>query len=164
MQQILEIKHRLDGERVTYPATLLDRGPGFAAILYVLPRETAVEDLRLPPGTLTVAYYWEDRPYNLYHWIDPRGSTLAFYFNLSRGTAVRDREVEWHDLAVDVLVTPDGTARVLDEHEVPPDLPAEVREAVSSAREAVLRDMADLWETIEPASRRYLAAARRAGP
>lgn len=157
MAGILEVKHTLDGEQRTYPSTLLDAGEGFAAILYVLPESARVDDLDLPAGTATVAYYWADRPYNLYHWVDPAGRTLAFYFNLARATAITPGQIEWWDLAADVLVTPDGRVRVLDEDEVP----VEVEPEVARARAALERDLPDLLAAVEPSSRRYLARAER---
>lgn len=38
--------------------------------------------LTIPIGSYTIAYYWKDRPYNLYIWRDNEGNYLGSYFNI----------------------------------------------------------------------------------
>jgi hypothetical protein len=59
------------------------------------------------------------------------------------GDVVRldDREIEWQDLIVDVLGTPDGTVRVLDEDELPGDLDADLRLRIEIARDRLVDEM-----------------------
>ena len=61
--------------------------------------------------------------------------------------------MEWQDLEVDVLVTPDLRARVLDEDRLPADLPAERRGEIAAAADRVMREYAEVVMVTEAASR-----------
>ncbi|HBY93834.1 MAG TPA: hypothetical protein DEP84_07655 [Chloroflexi bacterium] len=129
----VEVKVRLSGERLHFTCELLEQRPDRVVLRYVLPGAGRVHDVELPAGTMTIAYYWPERPYNVYHWVQPDGRTIAHYFNLSGPATIADDRVEWQDLVVDVLVTPDGRVRVLDEDELPSWLEDEVREHIAWA-------------------------------
>ncbi|HEV2283297.1 MAG TPA: DUF402 domain-containing protein [bacterium] len=155
---VLEVKRRLDGSARTYPCEAAEIAADRAVLLYRLPNQGRVADLVLPAGTLTVAYYWTERPYNVYHWIAPSGETLAYYFNLSGPVRIGPDRLEWEDLEVDVLVTPDGRVQILDEDAVPASAAARLPE-IARARERVFADWRDVSADVERASR---AAAARA--
>jgi uncharacterized protein len=154
--EVLEVKRTLDGVVHTFPCTAVETTPVRAVLRYTLPRPGRVADLTLPAGTLTLAYYWVDRPYNVYHWLSPEGETLAYYFNLSGPVHVTDDRVDWEDLAVDVLVTPDRRVRVLDEDQIPPDAVGRSGE-IARARDRVLRDWEQVVREIHATSRDLLA-------
>ncbi len=105
---------------------------------YLIRDERALDGtgLVLPAGTLTIAHYWVDRPYNVYHWID-RGRTLAYYCNVSEETVIRDDLVEYLDLTVDVLIDPAGSVLVLDEDDLPADLSSGRRRTIARALEEI---------------------------
>jgi hypothetical protein len=153
---VLEVKHTLGGEEHTYACRAVEWSPERAVLLYTLTREGRVAGLALPAGTLTVAYYWSARPYNVYHWIAPGGTTLAYYFNLSGPARIASDRLEWEDLEVDVLVSPDGRPRVLDEDRVPAGAAARLPE-ITAARDRVLCDYRSVTEGVEAASRALLA-------
>jgi uncharacterized protein DUF402 len=155
---VLEVKRRLDGAVRTYPCEAAEIADDHAVLLYRLPGAGRVADLALPAGTLTVAYYWIDRPYNVYHWIAPSGETLGYYFNLSGPVQIGRDRVEWEDLEVDVLITPDGRVQVLDEDAVPPDAAARLPE-IARAGERVLADWRTVGKDVERASRAVVARA-----
>jgi hypothetical protein len=163
--QILEVKRTLAGETKTYACRAAELASDHAVLLYTLERPGAVAGLTLPAGTLTVAYYWADRPYNVYHWISPDGTTLAYYFNLSGPPRIGDARLEWEDLEVDVLVTPDAQARVLDEDRVPANA-ADRWPEIASARDRVLLEYRDVTRSVEAATRTMLSsgAYSAAGP
>ena len=160
---VLEVKRRLDGSVRTYPCEAVEADRDHAVLLYRLPGQGRVAGLVLPAGTLTLAYYWADRPYNVYHWIAPSGETLAYYFNLSGPVIIARDRLEWEDLEVDVLATPDGRVQILDEDAVPesaaPRLPEIVR-----ARERVLADRPAVSRDVERASRAFLAGSGAVRP
>ena len=149
---VLEVKRRLDGSVRTYPCEAVEIAADRAVLLYRLPGQGRVADLVLPAGTLTVAYYWLDRPYNVYHWMAPSGETLAYYFNLSGPVRIGPDGLEWDDLEVDVLVTPDGRVQILDEDAVPAAAAARLPE-IARARERVLADWPAVVADVERASR-----------
>jgi predicted RNA-binding protein associated with RNAse of E/G family len=135
---ILEIKRSLGGLRKEFQCRLVERQPGGAIVLFVSGERYEVAGLALPPGTVTLGHFWSGRAYNVYHWLEPSGATLAHYFNLAAETSIDERTIRWSDLALDVLVLPGGPARVLDEDELPGDLAPATRECIEDARKQVL--------------------------
>ncbi|RBP86865.1 uncharacterized protein DUF402 [Cytobacillus firmus] len=78
--------------------------------------------LTIPKGSYTIAYYWKERPYNLYFWRDHKGNYLGSYFNIVKNTWISDRMVSFEDLIIDILVLPNGEYFILDEDELPESL------------------------------------------
>ncbi len=154
--EILEIKRTLAGTVHTFPCVAAEITPRRAVLLYTVSKGRRIANLELPPGTVTVAYYWTDRPYNVYHWVSPVGETLAWYFNVSGPVRIGDGRVEWDDLEVDVLVTPDLRVQVLDEDRLPAQLAIAQRAAIEDARARVLREYAAVAREVEIASREFL--------
>ncbi|NEX80349.1 DUF402 domain-containing protein [Bacillus thermocopriae] len=76
-------------------------------------------NITIPVGSYTIAYYWEDRPYNLYFWRDKDGNYLASYFNIVKNTKFEENVVSFEDLIIDVLALPNGEYFILDEDELP---------------------------------------------
>ena len=65
---VVERKIGLDGTLSDFVCERLRLEPGKRAVLrYVVDRERPVADgeLILPAGTVTIAHYWSDRPYNV---------------------------------------------------------------------------------------------------
>ena len=155
--EIVEIKRTLGGSVQVFPCEAAEVTPRRAVLLYTVSNARRIATLDLPPGTMTVAYYWADRPYNVYHWISPGGDTLGWYFNVSGPVRISERQVEWQDLEVDVLVTPDLRCRVLDEDRLPEALGESQRTAIAAARARVLREYADVVREVAAASHDFLA-------
>jgi uncharacterized protein len=78
--------------------------------------------LTIPKGSYTIAYYWKDRPYNLYIWRDNNGNYLGAYFNIVKNTYMTDHFVSFEDLIIDIMVLPSGDYFILDEDELPEPL------------------------------------------
>ena len=155
--EITEIKRTLTGSVQAFRCVAVEMTASRAVLLHTLTGPRRLGSLELTAGTVTVAYYWIDRPYNVYHWLSPQGDTIACYFNVSGPVRIEDRRVEWQDLEVDVLVTPDLKVQVLDEDRLPPDLPAARRTEITAARDRVLRDAPEVVRALEGASRDVLA-------
>ena len=158
MRRITEIKRTLAGGEARFACEVFAQTEEELVVLFRLPEPKDVHGVWLPAGTVTVGYFWRSRPYNLYHWLDRRGRTLAFYFNIGDIRSWGSTEFEWDDLAVDVLAAPSGRTRVLDEDELPEDLPAERRAYILAARDEVLRDLERLIETAKQRSALVLQA------
>jgi len=122
-------------------------------LLFVARDATHVHGIDLPAGTVTFGHFWTDRFYNVYHWLDARGGTIGFYFNLADGTVIGDGQLEWRDLTLDVLATPSGRLDVLDEDELPRDLDAAARAHIATGKQAILSDSRQLMAEIEERSR-----------
>jgi predicted RNA-binding protein associated with RNAse of E/G family len=157
LRPFTEIKVRLSGERVYFGCELVEKRPDRVVLRHVLTHSAQVAGVDLPPGTVTLGYFWPERPYNIYHWLEPGGTTLAHYFNLSGPAIIRENELEWQDLVVDVLVTPDHRVQVLDEDEVPSSLDDEVRERIASALNEVLAGWPEIVEETEVVTSQLLA-------
>ena len=158
MRRITEIKRTLAGGEARFACEVYSQTEDELVVLFRLPEPRDVHGIWLPAGTVTVGYFWRTRPYNLYHWLDKRGRTLAYYFNIGDVRSWATTEFEWDDLAVDVLAAPSGRTQVLDEEELPADLPDERRAYILNARDEVLRDLPKLIETAEAKSTLVLRA------
>jgi protein associated with RNAse G/E len=132
---ITEIKTTLLGERKTFDCELLHATTQHAVVVYRMPADHQLEDVLLRAGTLCLGYFWQDRSYNAYHWIDTHQATVALYFNVCDSTIIAAESIAWRDLMVDVLITPDGRCRVLDEDELPTDIDPGLRHYINHTRD-----------------------------
>jgi len=130
---------------------------------YVSDREWAIADtdIRVPPGTVTIAHYWIDRPYNVYHWL-VGGQTLAYYCNIATDTRIEADLVAYTDLVIDVVLRPSGAADVLDEDELPHDLAPAHRLVVAKALEVLIANPRFLIREIEQETAAALRRTRSA--
>ena len=159
--RITERKTRLDGSTTEFPCEGLVLEPGRRAVLrHVSDREWVIADtdVRVPAGAVTVAHYWIDRPYNVYHWL-VGGRTLAYYCNVATDTRIEPDLVAYTDLIIDVLLHPSGAADVLDEDELPDDLAPSHRLTIAKAYEVLIANPRFLIREIEQETQ---AALRRA--
>lgn len=131
LDTILEIKRRLDGSRVEFTCLACTVRPGrHAAVLYHLDRDWHLPQagLTVPAGSYSTGFFWETRPFNLYHWMTPEGQTIGDYFNLAAETHISATHIEWLDLVLDLCLVPGHDWLWLDEHELPDGLnPATLR-------------------------------------
>jgi hypothetical protein len=158
LPSILEIKHTLDGREKRFDCRLLGRAEngGHAAVLWIAPEAMHVHGVDLPAGTVSVGHFWDNRPYNVYHWLDGAGKTLGYYFNICDQTRVGPGIIEWRDLIVDVLALPGGRLDVLDEDELPAALAPEIAAHIAAGKQAILTAPAAVMAEVEAASRAAL--------
>jgi hypothetical protein len=143
-----ELKHTLSGKAQTYLCEQLTYEPGFGVLRYVIDREYDVSGHRLAPGDVTIALYWEDRPYTLYVWdLGERGR--LFYFNIADSIKLRSGEFSWRDLTIDVLIDGRGGVSVLDEEDLPADLAPELKEYIRNAVDLVVRNKQEIIKETE---------------
>ncbi|HEX5416931.1 MAG TPA: DUF402 domain-containing protein [Chloroflexota bacterium] len=160
----VEIKHTLDGRRLTFPCAVCCLQPPSRAVLYYVSEQGWTHhtpEIRVPPGSLTFAYYWSDRPYNVYHWVHPDGTTVGFYFNIAGKTVIHPGTVEWEDLAVDYWLDPDGRGVFLDEADLPSDLAPSVVEAIQAVKADLTANAPTVARDLERATSRWLHSTRR---
>jgi len=122
-------------------------------------RRLSGTDLVVPKGGVTISHYWIDRAYNLYHFLSaPQDGrrTLAYYCNVVGATTITDDLVSYDDLVVDVLIDPSGSALVLDEEELPSDLPSPQRVIINKALEELTGNTRRLAVEFERETRRWL--------
>lgn len=125
---ITERKTRYDGSVSEYNCRFVRRKEQELVLVYKIPKQFHIEagnrTVDIPSGSVTVAYYWEDHPYNVYHWRTPDGMYLGSYFNIVKDTSISEKTVSYVDLIVDLMVWPDGFHAVLDLDELPEPLAA----------------------------------------
>jgi protein associated with RNAse G/E len=80
--------------------------------------EIWVEELNLCRGDRFIEYYYDNRWYNIFEVYDRvDGHLKGWYCNVSYPAEITDSCVKYRDLALDLLVYPDGRQVVLDEDE-----------------------------------------------
>jgi hypothetical protein len=152
---VTEIKRTLAGNEKRFECRRLAGGADHVVLLWISQAMMNVHGVALPPGTVTFAHYWTDRPYNVYHWMDRAGQTLGYYFNIADDTRIEPGLVSWRDLVVDVLIRPtSGKPEVLDRDELPADLPEDLRAAIEAGVAAIIADSDRVVREIEADSRR----------
>ena len=151
---VTETKRTLAGNEKCFDCRLVAGASGHAVLLWISPQEMNVHGVELPAGTVTFAHYWNDRPYNVYHWMDRTGKTLGYYFNIADQTRIQPGLVSWRDLVVDVLILPHGTPEVLDRDELPADLEADLRATIEAGVAAILSDSDRIVRELDAGSRR----------
>jgi predicted RNA-binding protein associated with RNAse of E/G family len=157
---IIERKTTLDGTVSEYRCERLVLDVDRRAVLrYVMDREWIIGEtgIVLRPGQITVGHYWNDRLYNVYHWLDG-ARTIAYYCNVASDTLIHEDVVGYTDLVVDILLRPSGETIVLDEDELPPDLAPARRIHIARALETIAAGSRRLVAEIERETRAALGA------
>jgi len=68
-------------------------------------------------GTRSIEYYWTDRWYNIFRFIEADGRLRNYYCNINTPAQLDGYTLTFTDLDIDVLVAPDFSVSVLDEDE-----------------------------------------------
>ncbi|NLG29452.1 MAG: DUF402 domain-containing protein [Chloroflexi bacterium] len=77
----------------------------------------SVGPLTLETGGILVERYYPARWYNVMALYIPTGVLLGWYCNITRPAEVTADTIRWSDMALDLLVLPDGTSSELDRRE-----------------------------------------------
>jgi len=90
-------------------------------------------------GARTVEYYWLDRWYNVFRFLNNGGDTRLYYCNINTPPVLEGDTLSYVDLDIDILVQPDFSFEVLDldEFEVNAAQYGYSSEVKNSARAAV---------------------------
>lgn len=68
-------------------------------------------------GTMSIEYYWLDRWYNVFRFLEPDGSLRNYYCNINIPPVFDGRALSFIDLDIDVMVAPDLSYQIIDEDE-----------------------------------------------
>lgn len=159
-EKILEIKHKLDGSVHKFHCQTLEKSSNHVVMLYRLENPVTIEDQVFDAGTLSLGYFWEERNYNVYHWVRPNGESQAAYINIADSTTITEDVVEWRDLIIDLLITPDGRCQILDEDELPENLADDLDQLISSETKALQQRHQELLKEIEVRTSALLSALK----
>ena len=120
MDQVTVRKLQPGGEETwRYTGRVLERQPDRIMLEAEFNRdEVTFHGITLRRGDRFVETYYTDRWYNVYA-IHNRedGGLKCWYCNIGRPAVIGDGEVSYIDLALDLLIYPDGRQLVLDEDE-----------------------------------------------
>jgi len=108
------------GQRlISYPGEIvLDNGEMVAArCLWTLPKTVDLGPFTIAPGDILVEYYFASQPFNIFAIYTPHEELKGWYCNVLEGTLIAAEAIDWADLALDLVVTPDGERTILDEDE-----------------------------------------------
>jgi protein associated with RNAse G/E len=71
----------------------------------------------IPLGTRTIEYYWQDRWYNVFKFLDDAGETRLWYCNVNLPPMVEEASITYVDLDLDLIVRTDFSYQILDADE-----------------------------------------------
>jgi hypothetical protein len=136
------IKRNVEGEETwRYPARVLRRKPGAALIeAYFNRPDTPFHGILLSQGDRFLEAYYSDRWYNLFEIHDRLDDSLkGWYCNVTLPAEIDDHAISYIDLALDLLVYPDGKQLVLDEDEfaelaITPQVRSQAQDALQALR------------------------------
>ena len=141
MDDILVRKLNHRGEETwRYTGQVIERGPTWVRLEARFNREDMpFHGIVFGKGDRFLETFYTDRWYNIFEIHDRSDGTLkGWYCNVGKPAVLGDGEVSYIDLALDLLVYPDGRQLVLDEDEYA-DLPLSAEE-----RAACIRALAEL--------------------
>ena len=90
----------------------------------------------LEAGDVFVEYYYRDEWFNVFAVHGAHGTLKGWYCNITRPAEIEADAIRWFDLALDLLMLPDGRATVMDEDEfealaLPPETAERAQAALS---------------------------------
>jgi uncharacterized protein len=102
-----------------YSGRMLERGDHYVILEAYFDREdTPIQGMLLRKGDRFVETYYDDRWYNIFEVYDRDDSRLkGWYCNIGKPAEFHDQTISYQDLALDLLVFPDGRQLILDEEE-----------------------------------------------
>ena len=126
--------------RRSWKAEMVRQDPPLIELIGAFEFEVEHSDLgTIRRGTISQEYYWLDRWYNVFQFYEPAGEFRNSYCNINLPPIFEDRVLDYVDLDIDLLVSPDRSIRVLDIEEfeenarlysIPADVCAAARTAV----------------------------------
>lgn len=147
MRQVIVRKLEPSGmEKWHYPAVVLEETEDAILVEAYFDRPVwRLKDILLNPGDRFVEIYFRYRWYNIFQIHDGKSEAIkGWYCNVCLPPEIVDGEIRYVDLALDLLVYPNGSKQVLDEDEFAElNLSEEVKKQASQALE-------DLKQLVNP--------------
>ena len=118
MQKIEEIKRHKNKPEQRFLCDLALTEPGHIVIVYHAASAGRIADIDIAPGSTTIAHYWQNGGYVLWRMFSADCTLIGSLFHICANTDIQETSVSYDDLMLDIWVTPQGLARVLDEDEL----------------------------------------------
>lgn len=112
---ILEVKRSLLGHEQVFSCQAISLTKDSAIISFKSPQMPLWD---LPKDTITLAFFWRDRNYNLYRFISPDGKPIGYRFDVITDVRISDNRIEYLDLLLDLRVDRQGFPLFEDEDQV----------------------------------------------
>ncbi|RYL91053.1 DUF402 domain-containing protein [Sporolactobacillus sp. THM7-4] len=164
---MIERKVRYDNTIAEYRCRLLKLAKEKVVLFYKIERPVQLlagdTPFILTEGSVTIAYYWTDRPYNLYIWRDSDGHYSGAYFNIVKNTQITNQMVSFEDLIIDVLILPSGECFILDEEELPVPLAQFEEGYVRKVMQSLMKSQADILRPLITESKQFFDEIKALG-
>jgi predicted RNA-binding protein associated with RNAse of E/G family len=144
MEDILVIKLNLDEQETwRYTGEVLARDAHSLTLRALFNRaDTPFHGILLRQGDIFIEIYFTDRWYNIFQIHDRDSAAIkGWYCNVAKPAEIEASQIRYVDLALDLLVYPDGRQLVLDEDEYEALHPDETLRARASAALAELKTL-----------------------
>lgn len=118
MKKFEEIKRHKNKPEQSFLCDLALREQDHIVLAYHASTAGRIADIDIAPGSTTIAHYWPSGGYVLWRMFAADRRLIGTLFHICKNTAIGEHSVSYDDLIVDVWITPQGIARVLDEDEL----------------------------------------------
>jgi hypothetical protein len=118
MQKIEEIKRHKNKPDQRFLCDLALREKDHIVLVYHAETAGRIADIDIAPGSTTIAHYWQSGGYVLWRMFSADRTLIGTLFHICHNTDIKEQNVSYDDLIVDIWVTPQGVDRVLDEDEL----------------------------------------------
>jgi hypothetical protein len=118
MKKIEEIKRHKNKPEQRFLCDLALRDQDHIVLVYHAASAGRIADIDIAPGSTTIAHYWQDGGYVLWRMFAADRTLIGSLFHICAHTDIQGTSVSYDDLMVDIWITPQGIARVLDEDEL----------------------------------------------
>lgn len=115
---VVETKYTLDGRAQTFTCTGVLLTPRLVIVRFDHPSARRTRGFFFPAGSFTLGFFWRRRAYNCYRIAGPDGGVIAYRFDVVERVRIAAGHVGYHDLLLDVWVSPEGQIAVEDDDEV----------------------------------------------
>jgi len=149
-QEITVKTYKYDGSpHRSWKGNLVGRYDDLMILIGVFEEEISHPKLGvIKPQTVSFEYYWFDRWYNVFSFHEPDGTLRNHYCNISMPPKFENDILEYVDLDIDVLVSPEFEMEIVDYDEFeqntalygyPEDVIIKTRHALNELKEMVQR-------------------------
>ncbi|MEN4099619.1 MAG: DUF402 domain-containing protein [Anaerolineaceae bacterium] len=149
MSEITVIKRNLQGEETwRYSGLLIGKGDHSMVIeAYFNKPDLSLHGMLFGNGDRFVEVYFDNRWYNIFQIHNRQDDSLkGWYCNVTRPAVFRPAQIDYIDLALDLLVFPDGRQLVLDQEEF------NILPLDDSARQQALKALRELQQLVAPSA------------
>jgi hypothetical protein len=120
MVEFIEVKRHLNKPDERYQCELIRKEPDAVVLRYISDRSFQSSELGIsfPPGCITIAFYWQSRPYVFWGIYSPQKQLLGYLAHICKEMRIDENSVSYLDMLLDIWFFPDGRRVILDEDEV----------------------------------------------